>query len=457
MNQASAPATASRTPFPRTPQIIFSNWREALHQSGLSSGIRTVYCMAVEGYLEYCAHNAISVTTDSARAYMDEVTRRAVARQPELWKEGLNWFFRAGRQHCGTWPSDGGRVVRAGLADSVEGGNGRVPSPGQADTGAMAWEQRLIERLRIQHYAWRTEQTYREWAWRLADFVRPREVEMATDEDLKAFLSELAVKGRVSRSTQKQALNALVFLFREGLGREAGDLSGFQTSRRGPRMPSVLTKKECQRLFDALEGTPRLMAELMYGSGLRLMELLRLRVKDVDLTRQQVIVRGGKGDKDRVTVLPEVLVERLRAHRDRLRGLHEQDRAAGLAGVWLPEALARKYPGAGVTWEWFWFFPSRQTSLDPHAGKERRHHLLEGALQLAVRGAARQARLNKRVTPHTLRHSFATHLLEGGTDIRSVQDLLGHVDVATTQIYTHVMNRPGLGIRSPLDAREVES
>src|SRR6266567_7451530 len=438
MNQASATAAGSGTPFPRTPEIIFANWREALHHSGLSSGIQTVYSMAVQGYLDYCAHNAIRVTTESARAYMDDVTRRGLARQPELWKEGLNWFFRAGCQHTSVAP-------------------GAVRPLHQADTGAAAWEQRLIERLRIQHYAWRTEQTYREWAWRLADFVRPREVETATGEDLKAFLSELAVKGRVSRSTQKQALNALVFLFREALGREAGDLSGFQTSRRGPRMPSVLSRKECQRLFDALEGTPRLMAELMYGSGLRLMELLRLRVKDVDLTRQQVIVRGGKGDKDRVTVLPEVLVERLRAHRDRLRGLHEQDRAAALAGVWLPEALARKYPRAGVSWEWFWFFPSRQASLDPHAGVERRHHLLEGALQSAVREAARKARLNKRVTPHTLRHSFATHLLEGGTDIRSVQDLLGHLDVATTQIYTHVMNRPGLGIRSPLDAREVES
>jgi len=274
-----------------------------LHNSGLSAGIQSVYCMAVQGYLDYCAHNVISVTTESARAYMDDVTRRGLARQPQLWKEGLNWFFRAGRQHT-----------------SVE--QGGVPALHQADTGAVAWEQRLIERLRIQHYAWRTEQTYREWAWRLSDFVRPRELETATGEDLKAFLSELAVKRRVSRSTQKQALNALVFLFREALGREAGDLSGFQTSRRGPRVPSVLSRKECQRLFEGMEGTPRLMAELMYGSGLRLMELLRLRVKDVDLTRQQVIVRGGKGDKDRVTVLPEVLVERLRAHRDRLRGLH---------------------------------------------------------------------------------------------------------------------------------------
>jgi integron integrase len=437
MNQASAPAASSGTPFPTTPQIIFANWREDLHHSGLSAGIQSVYCMAVQGYLDYCTHNAISVTTESARAYMDDVTRRGLARHPDLWKDGLNWFFRAGKQHTSVAP--------------------RTLQPlHQADTGAVAWEQRLIERLRIQHYAWRTEQTYREWAWRLADFVRPRELQTATGEDIKAFLSELAVKRRVSRSTQKQALNALVFLFREGLGREAGDLSGFQTSRRGPQIPTVLSRKECQRLFEAMEGTSRLMAELMYGSGLRLMELLRLRMKDVDLTRQQVIVRGGKGDKDRVTLLPEVLVERLRAHRDRLRGLHEQDRAAGLAGVWLPEALARKYPGAGVSWEWFWFFPSRQTSLDPHAGVERRHHLLEGAFQLAVRLAARKVRLNKRVTPHTLRHSFATHLLEGGADIRSVQDLLGHVDVATTQIYTHVMNRPGLGIRSPLDVREAK-
>jgi integron integrase len=211
-------------------------------------------------------------------------------------------------------------------------------------------------------------------------------------------------------------------------------------------------------LFEAMEGTARLMAELMYGSGLRLMELLRLRVKDVDVNRQQVIVRQGKGDKDRVTMLAESLVERCRAHRDRLRGLYEQDRAANLAGVWMPEALERKYPGAGVSWEWFWFFPSRQLALDPHAGVERRHHVQDATFQWAVREGSRKARINKRVTPHTLRHSFATHLLEGGADIRTVQDLLGHAEVSTTQIYTHVMNRPGLGLRSPLDVQEgVES
>ena len=430
---------ASGLPFPTVPEVIFTNWREVLHCSGLTPGMLAVYTMAVSGYVEYCSRNAVSVTKASAQAYMGDVIRRGLAKHPQLWKDGLNWFFREGRRHCEAAPQ---------LVDHA------MPTLGQADTGAQPWERRLIERLRIQHYAWRTEKTYREWAWRLAEFIRPRDLETATGEDLKSFLSDLAVRGRVAVATQKQGLNALIFQFREGLGREAGDLTGFQLSRRGPRVPTVLSRKECQRLFEAMESTARLMAELMYGSGLRVMELLRLRIKDVDLARLQVVVRAGKGDKDRVTMLAESLAERLRAHRDRLRGLYDQDRAAGLAGVWLPEALERKYPGAGTSWEWFWFFPSRQVSLDPHAGVNRRHHLLDGAFQLAIRAAARQARLDKRVTPHTLRHSFATHLLEGGADIRSVQDLLGHVDVATTQIYTHVMNRPGLGLKSPLDAPE---
>lgn len=309
----------------------------------------------------------------------------------------------------------------------------------------------MIERLRLAHYSWRTEQTYREWAWRLDRFVGRRGAEGATAEDVKEFLTKLAVKGRVSVSTQKQALNALVFLFREALGRDLGDLTGYELSRRPARVPTVMTRQECQRLFDQLEGTARLMAQLMYGSGLRLTELLRLRVKDLDLDRQQLFVRSGKGDKDRVTVIPEKLVPALREHRDRLRGLHEKDRTRKVAGVWLPEALERKYPGAGISWEWFWFFPSRQLMRDPHSGWYRRHHVLDATFQHAIRQATKAARLNKRVTPHTLRHSFATHLLDDGADIRSVQDLLGHADVATTQLYTHVMQRPGLGVRSPFD------
>ncbi len=279
---------ASGLPFPTAPEVIFTNWREALHRSGLTPAMQAVYSLAVSGYLEYCQRNTVSVTKASAQAYMGDVIRRGLAKHPELWKDSLNWFFREGHRHCASAPL---------LADHA------LPTLGQADTGAQPWERRLIERLRIQHYAWRTEKTYREWAWRLAEFIRPRELDSAAGEDLKAFLSHLAVQGRVAVATQKQALNALIFLFREALGREAGDLSGFQLSRRGPRIPTVLSRKECHRLFEAMEGTPRLMAELMYGSGLRVMELLRLRVKDVDFEMKQLTVRDGKGAKDRYTVL----------------------------------------------------------------------------------------------------------------------------------------------------------
>jgi integron integrase len=418
---------------PGVPTVIFPNWREVLNQARLAETTRAGYALAIAGYLDYCRRNGLSITSESARGFMADVERRKLARNPGLWKSGLNWFFVEGRRSSAWAP-------------------GGEPAPGHADTGATPWERRLIERLRLNHYSWRTEQTYREWAWRLDRFMSRKGMEEATGEEVKEFLTELAVKGRVSVSTQKQALNALVFLFREALGRDVGDLSGYRLSRRGARVPTVLTRAECQRLFEKLEGTGRLMAQLMYGAGLRLTELLRLRIKDVDVERQQLCVRAGKGDKDRVTVLPEKLVEALRAHRDRVRGLYEQDRAAGVAGVWLPEALERKYPGAGVSWEWFWFFPSRQLMRDPHSGWYRRHHVLDATFQHAIREGARRARLNKRATPHTLRHSFATHLLEDGADIRTVQDLLGHADVATTQIYTQVMRRRGLGVKSPLDA-----
>jgi integron integrase len=205
-------------------------------------------------------------------------------------------------------------------------------------------------------------------------------------------------------------------------------------------------------MFAQLADTNALMAQLMYGSGLRLMELLRLRVHHLDLERQQLQVYAGKGNKDRLTVLPTGLIKPLQAHLSRLRQLHERDRAAGLNGVWLPEGLSRKYSKAGETWEWQWLFPSRELSVDPMSGMRRRHHVLDGTFQNTIRMAARSAGIDKRVTPHVLRHSFATHLLESGTDIRTVQDLLGHESVETTQIYTHVMQKPGLGVRSPLDA-----
>jgi integron integrase len=294
------------------------------------------------------------------------------------------------------------------------------------------------------------------WAKRFAGWLSQRAnqhgVESATADDVREFLSELATRQRVTASTQKQALNALVFFLREALGQDLGEFGDFNRARQTTRIPVVLAREECRRLFAALEGTPQLMAELMYGSGLRVSELIGLRVKDVDVERGQVLVRAGKGDKDRVTILPDSLVARLCAHRERLRVLHEEDRRAGVPGVWLPEGLERKYPKAGKSWEWQWFFPSRNLMTDPRSGIKRRHHILDATFQHAIRVGARKAQLNKRVTPHVLRHSFATHLLESGTDIRTVQELLGHKDVATTQIYTHVMRKPGLGVRSPLDA-----
>jgi integron integrase len=319
-----------------------------------------------------------------------------------------------------------------------------------ADTGASAWEQALIQTMRSRNFLWRTEETYRRWAGRFAQFIAPRSPYEAGTAEVGRFLDALALQQRASASTQKQALNALVFFLQEALHRDLGELH-YERARKPVRLPSVLSREECRRLFAQLTGTTLLMAELAYGSGLRLMELLRLRVHHVDLARGQLRVLGGKGDKDRATVLPQALVPRLEAHIGRLRGLFAADRAAQLPGVWLPEGLARKYQGAGEQWEWQWLFPSRETSVDPTTGIRRRHHTSDGAFQNAIRRAAAAAGIDKRVTPHTLRHSFATHLLEGGADIRTVQELLGHESVETTQIYTHVMQRPGVGVRSPLD------
>jgi integron integrase len=330
------------------------------------------------------------------------------------------------------------------------------PSPlgrGEGVDAAAGWREAMIRVLRIRKYAYRTEQTYLHWSDR---FARAQArggvaVEDCGDAEIRAFLDELAVKGEVSAGTQRQALNALVFLFREALKRELGDFSDYLRAKAKSRLPVVLSRDEIGRLLAAMQGRPALMARVMYGSGLRVTELLRLRVKDVDLERRQLTVRGGKGDKDRATPLAESLIEALGGHLAVLRPLYERDRAENVAGVWLPPALGRKYPNAGREWGWQWLWPSRELSADPRGGTIRRHHVLDRAFQAAVKRAAQAAGLAKRVTPHALRHSFATHLLESGTDIRTVQDLLGHKDVSTTQIYTHVMVKPGMGVKSPLD------
>lgn len=319
------------------------------------------------------------------------------------------------------------------------------------------------EVLRVRGMAYRTEQAYVDWIRRYVVFCRgaarpepcptgwrhPRECGVA---EVRAFLSHLAVERGVAAATQSQALNALVFLYGQVLGVELGDLGEFRRAQRPARVPVVLSRGECGRLFAAIEEPKmRLLAQVLYGSGLRLTEGLRLRVKDVDLERGQLVVRGGKGDKDRVTVLPESLRAGLREQLAVAREVFKQDRAAGSPGVWLPEGLERKYPKAGESWGWFWVFPSRELLRDPRGGVRRRHHVLDATVQQAVKAAGERAGIDKVVTPHVLRHSFATHLLESGTDIRTVQELLGHQSVQTTQIYLHVMQKPGLGVKSPLD------
>ena len=432
--------------------VWFPNWADLLAKVRLKELERGAYRLAIVGYLMFCKRSRQRATVASARLFMAEVEaqRRLSRTQLATWKAALNWFFTA----APSAPS-GGAVAKTLKADPAAKPcvRGKEPPLATTDQGGPDWERALIKVLRERHYEWRTEQTYRMWARRFAGWLENRglSVAQAGELELRGFLSALAVQRRVAVATQRQALNAVTFLMREALGKLLADFSEFERARPGKRLPVVLSKEECQRLLGALEATPRLMAELMYGSGVRLMELLRLRVKDVDTERRQLLVRAGKGGKDRVTVLPKVLLERLHHHRERLRLLHAEDQAAAAPGVWLPEGLDRKYPHAGKDWEWQWFFPSREHSIDPRTGLRRRHHVSDAAFQNAIRKAARRAQLNKNVTPHVLRHSFATHLIEGGTDIRTVQDLLGHKDVATTQIYTRVMQKPGLGVTSPMD------
>ncbi len=305
--------------------------------------------------------------------------------------------------------------------------------------------------LRLKHYSLRTESIYVAWIRRfiLANGKRhPRDMGAS---EVEGFLSQLAVQGHVAASTQNQALSALLFLYREVLGVALPWMETMVRAKRPQRVPTVLASDEVKRLLAQMDGRSWLLASLLYGTGMRLMECLRLRVKDVDFARNEIKVRSGKGAKDRHTVLPKVLVEPLQREVERARTLHQADLREGCGAAALPFALARKYPNAGREFGWQFVFPSAQRSIDPRDGIERRHHFDDGMLSRAIKRACRSAGIVKPVSAHTLRHSFATHLLESGYDIRTVQELLGHKDVATTQIYTHVLNRGGHGVLSPLD------
>jgi integron integrase len=304
---------------------------------------------------------------------------------------------------------------------------------------------------RARHYSPKTERNYIHWTRRFHAFCRERSGNESPAVAVRAFLEHMALVQRVAASTQAQALNALVFWFSQVRGEELGDLGDFARSKRPRRLPVVLSRVEVARLLGTLEGDTALMAGLLYGAGLRLSELVSLRIKDIDFDARQIVVRDGKGGKDRVTVLPERYRQPLLDQLERVRQVHARDLALGYAGCTFWPSLERKYPNAPREWPWQYVFPASRLCVDPSDGRTRRHHIYETVLQKAVREAARRAGLAKPAGCHTLRHSFATHLLESGSDIRTVQELLGHSDVSTTMIYTHVLNRPGLAVRSPAD------
>jgi len=342
-------------------------------------------------------------------------------------------------------------------------GRGSLPlgsqPPAPSVPGVVSMEAgrptRLLERVRFEarrrRLSPRTEDAYVAWVRRFVLFHGTRHPDSLGQREVVAFLSDLAVRARVSASTQNQALGALLFLYRHVLGRELEGLGEAVRAGTSRRLPVVLARDEVRSILAELEGAYRLVALLLYGSGLRLLEALCLRVKDLDFARHQIVVRRGKGDRDRVSTLPQRIERDLRSHLESVAWLHQRDLADGLDCAPLPDSLEKKYPKASREWAWQWVFPATRTWTHPDTGRRYRHHLHETAMQRAVKRAAERALISKRVTCHTFRHSFATHLLEDGTDIRTVQELLGHSELRTTMIYTHVLDRGPLGVRSPAD------
>jgi integron integrase len=320
---------------------------------------------------------------------------------------------------------------------------------------APAGKPKLLDQvrntIRLKQYSIRTEQAYIDWIKRFIFFHGKRHPNDLAEEEVAQFLTHLARDLDVAPSTQNQALSALLFLYKEVLKHEIGWLEKVERAKKPPKLPVVLSRAEVRQIFAHLHGVPKLMAGLLYGSGLRLMECVRLRVKDIDFSLGQITVRDAKGGKDRITMLPLNLAEPLRRHVLRVKAQHDQDLEDGFGSVHLPFALNRKFPNVALEWAWQYVFPSSRLSIDPRGGKKQRHHIAEGILQNALKKAVEAAGIVKRANCHSMRHSFATHLLERGYDIRTVQELLGHKDVSTTMIYTHVLNRPGIGVNSPLD------
>ena len=439
--------------------VLWVLWRLCLigkqNMSGVDEKLQTV----LEGYSNFLREKKLAMPKHQPHLvrWVREFLLFAKKGGDHTFEQTLDLFLTALGQRAGVKPwqiqqaADAIRIYRYQYRDDSAKNEGRPK--GVAVSGSdESLLDRLLEVLRLRHYARSTEKTYLHWTRRFLSYRKHVGLtgEPATS-DVKAFLTRLAMVEKVSASTQNQAFSALLLFFREVLHKDFEDMAQAIRARRGRRLPTVLSVNEVQALLEAVEPDYKLMVKLLYGSGLRLMELLRLRVKDIDFDEGLITVRNGKGDKDRTTLLPDSLREELHAHLSKVREWYEADLAKGYGEAPLPDALARKYPDAGREWGWQYAFPANKIAIDPADGKMRRYHVYEKTLQGAIRRAVRRAGLTKRASAHTLRHSFATHLLMKGTDIREIQELLGHKSLETTMIYTHVVRELKTKARSPLD------
>ncbi|MEM0966841.1 MAG: integron integrase [Verrucomicrobiota bacterium] len=437
--------------------VRFPRWAEVLSGCDLAPSEKEGFAVTIRWYLSWCHRRAVGCSVESAREFVAWARKEKASAEwkVERWKTAIRWFFiNAHNQTRQKISSSDLSSEKPNGADAVGFRHGSDnDTSAERMSGKTDDENRILATMRRRGMALKTERSY---LGHYCNFLKRTGLRSGAEINaarLKEYLDYLAMERAVSSSTQKGALNALVFIAEKVFGLEVGDIGEFVRARNHKRIPVVMSKAETRLFFAELKGDKSLMARLQYAAGLRVSELMRLRVKDLDFERNQVVVRAGKGGKDRVTPLSGKLVDSLQSHLEHVRELFEADlKREDLAGVYLPEALARRHSKAGFDWRWQWLWPSREISRDPRSGLKRRHHVLDKAYQRAVSDAANRAGLSKRVTSHTLRHSFATHLLEDGVDIRTVQDLLGHKSVETTQIYLHVMQKPGAGVRSPLDS-----
>jgi integron integrase len=449
-------------------QRFWDRYLKSLHDQGIGPPADRWHVIRAEHYIRAFPDKRVTEhTPDDVTAYLTRQGRDTALKDWQFrqmvnaiqnlfavigasWAVKFDWeYWRAAARVLG---ENHPTIAREAGSETRETAARKTPTLGSVRRRNAAPLQALVTQIRARGYSIRTEQAYEGWVCRYIAFHDGRAAQGLGSPEVAAFLEHLVVGRNVAASTQSQALNALVFFYEHVLHQPLGELAEFARAKRPRRLPVVLTREEVVRLLDAMRGTPRLMAALMYGTGMRLMECVRLRVQDVDFGYRQIIVRDGKGKKDRVVPLPQSVSTELQTHLEQVRSLHEEDLRNGFGTVHLPNALARKYPKAGTEWAWQFCFPSGRLSVDPRSGETRRHHLHENALQKAIKAAARSSGLTKKVSSHALRHSFATHLLERGYDIRTVQELLGHADVSTTMIYTHVLNRGGQGVVSPIDS-----